>query len=507
MFRIIIVEDEPPIIRSIKEKITNVDPDFKVVGEYHNGESALLEMDIVKPHVLITDLHMPVMNGTALLERVREEYPEVICVILSGYQNFEYTRMAIRKGITDYLLKPPTEETIFELLVVIKKKLMQNQSLIESEILQHLVFPNQHTNDNDAKTEKMAKEYFYHANYVMLYAWTSPELQTDLPVQSLLSKAAEWLKEGERYYLISSLANEFIVLFGVHDLHDKRYEECEALIRSLPDIDSITFVLLPIEGWISKIPGLLVKARKAALVNNYADQASMVIVKADDMVYDPGRIELPVDSLNHLISFMRKQKKTEFEKQFVSMLSACKLEAFPKVTVIRTLQHIVQMLEPNVQPPINSSTARSMEDEIEQAIWGTANSTEIIEHMKRIFGRLFQESETEETDWLTDVEEYLKKYYVSNISLTDLSEKFNLNASYLSYVFKSKKNKSPIDFLIELRVEEAKRLIREHPRLLFKDIAEQVGYPDPYYFSKLFKQMTGLTPTEYKRNQLEHLIE
>ncbi|HEY0828179.1 MAG TPA: response regulator [Bacilli bacterium] len=502
MFRIIIVEDEPPIIRSIKEKIINIDPDFKVVGEYHNGEAALLEMDIVKPHVLITDLRMPVMDGTTLLERVREEYPEMICVILSGYQNFEYTRMAIRKGVTDYLLKPPTEETIFELLVGIKKKLMQNQSLIESEILQHLVFPHQHAHENDVRIDKMAKEYFYHANYVMLYAWIPTELQQDLPVQLLLLKVRGWLKKGERHYLISSLANEFIVVFGVHELHDKRYLECEALIRSLSGIDSVSFVLLPIEGWISRIPELLVKARKAAYVNNYAAQASVVIVKADDMTHEPHRMDLPVNAINHLLSFLRKQKNHEFNKQFVSMIRASNLETYPRVLWIKTMQHLVQTLETHVQPPINSSKARSMEDEIAQAIWGTVNSAVIIEHLKQIFGRFFQEyEETEETDWITDVEEYLKKYYVSSISLTDLSEKFNLNASYLSYVFKSKKNKSPNDYLIELRVEEAKRLIKEHPRLLFKDIAEQVGYPDPYYFSKLFKQWTGLTPTEYKRTQ------
>ncbi|GGD62214.1 response regulator transcription factor [Paenibacillus nasutitermitis] len=503
MFRIIIVEDEPPIIRSIKEKIARTDPDFKVVGEYHNGEAALLELDIIKPHVLITDLRMPIMDGPALLEKVREKYPDMVCIILSGYQNFEYARMAIRKGITDYLLKPPTEQSIAELLTSVKIKLMQNQSLIESEIIQQLIFPKQQGYENEAKTEILAREYFYHSGYVLLYAWIPPELQRDLSGQPLLSASSVWLKEGERQYPISSLANECIVLLGLHELLDMRYRELENIWMRLSGIDSVTFVLAPIDGWITKVPGLLLKARKAASFNNYAHQPSFVLLNPNDTVHEPRKIELPANSLNHLLSFLRKQKKTEFMKQLESFLAASGVEALPRITGIRTLQHILQTLEASLVPPIRSTTARSMEEEIEQAVWGAANADELPEHAKRIFGYLFHENEqSEETDWLTDLEAYLKKNFVSPLSLTDLSEKFKLNPSYLSYVFKSKKNKSPSDYLIELRVEEAKRLIREHPRLLFKDIAEQVGYPDPYYFSKLFKQWTGSTPTEYKRSQM-----
>ncbi|QGQ99757.1 response regulator [Paenibacillus psychroresistens] len=449
MFRVVIVEDEPPIIRSIKEKIISIDPDFKVVGEYHNGTAAMLEMDIVKPHVLITDLQMPVMDGAALLEQVREKYPEIICVILTGYQNYEYTRMAIRRGITDYLLKPPTVDSIAELLTALKDNLMQNQSLVEAEILQHMAFPNHHSLENFTKTEKMAREYFYHANYILLYAWIPPELQTSLPLTQLLDKAGEFPRQGERHYLISASAHECILLFGIHDIQEKRYLEIEADLRGLSDTEAVSFVLLPVEDGLARIPQLLTKARKAAFTHNYVEKMSFEVVKAAEPIHDSRRMDLSVNHLNHLISFQRKQKQHEFEKQLLSIIAICELEAAPRALWVETMQHLVRVLESNAQPSIASDKARSMEDEIKHAIWGTRESALIIDHLKRIFGRLFQENEeAEQADWLTEVEEYLEKYYVTNISLTDLSEKFNLNPSYLSYVFKSKNHKSPLDYLI-----------------------------------------------------------
>lgn len=84
-----------------------------------------------------------------------------------------------------------------------------------------------------------------------------------------------------------------------------------------------------------------------------------------------------------------------------------------------------------------------------------------------------------------------------------LSDHFHLSALYLSREYSRKKKISPLNYQIQLRIEEAKTLIKENPRLLFKHVAAQVGYNDPYYFAKLFKQWTGLTLTEYKSKVLE----
>lgn len=149
-----------------------------------------------------------------------------------------------------------------------------------------------------------------------------------------------------------------------------------------------------------------------------------------------------------MASFLKKRKKAEFGKQFESMLSAARLGESPLAQWIKTLKHLVQQLEPHAQPAVPASVARSMEDELEQAVLGTSGIEDTIKRTRTIFERLFRnDEETEGTDWLSDVEAYLKNHYVSYQSLGDLSDRFGLNASYLSYVFKSKKNKSPTDYV------------------------------------------------------------
>ncbi len=500
MFRVVIVEDEPPIIRSMKEKIARADPDFKVVGEYYNGEAALLELDIFKPHVLITDLEMPVMDGTVLLDKVRTLYPDIICVILSGYQKYEYTRMAVRKGITDYLLKPPTEENIGELLATLKLQLLQNQSLIETEILQQLFFPNRQQADFRLNAAKFAKEYYYHAHYVALYAWIPPELRQECPSEPLIEAIGGWLAAGERQYSVSSLAHERLLLVGAHDVPDSRLAALERKLLSLSGMANVSFAVLHAAGGVDRIPALLPKLYKAAGGVNRPAAVAFVHVRADEPIKEPGRIELPADAVNHLIAFARKRRRAEFGKQTAELLADLASGGYPRIVWIKTARHLLQILETHIDPPLPSDIYRSMEDEIDRLVWGVPDIADISGGLTRLFERLLQDDEAVQgTDWLTDVESYLRNHYTSNPTLTELADKFELNPSYLSYVFKSKRGKSPTDYMIELRIEEAKRLISEFPRLLFKDIAEQVGCSDPYYFSKQFKQGTGQTPTEYKR--------
>lgn len=120
MFRLILVEDEPRILRYLKEKINHLSSDFKVVGMYNNGEDALVELHWTQPHAVITDIRMPVMDGIELIGKVRQKLPDIQCAILSGHDDFSYLREAIKLGITDYLLKPAADEEISDLLFKMK---------------------------------------------------------------------------------------------------------------------------------------------------------------------------------------------------------------------------------------------------------------------------------------------------------------------------------------------------------------------------------------------------
>ena len=113
-----VVEDEPLILQNIIDKIHHVNPEFKVVYAAANGLDAWEHIEIYSPDLLITDIQMPVVNGLDLLARVKESYPAIECVILTGFNEFEYARKAIRSYSLDYLLKPINED---ELLAAVRK--------------------------------------------------------------------------------------------------------------------------------------------------------------------------------------------------------------------------------------------------------------------------------------------------------------------------------------------------------------------------------------------------
>ncbi|MDG0791823.1 AraC family transcriptional regulator [Cohnella ginsengisoli] len=96
------------------------------------------------------------------------------------------------------------------------------------------------------------------------------------------------------------------------------------------------------------------------------------------------------------------------------------------------------------------------------------------------------------------VQQFLKDNFDRDLNLEDISRQFNFNPSYLTKIFIKYMGEPPSKYVITLRIQEAKRLLAGEPDWTVKQIGERVGYPDPYYFSRIFKQVTGLTPSEYR---------
>lgn len=116
MTRVLIVEDEIVIARGLSLMIRQSHPDFQILGIARNGKEGLRQALEGKPHLIFTDINMPTMNGLEMIARIQEMGLSPQFVILSGYAEFEYARSAMQMGVTDYLLKPITPETLEDIL-------------------------------------------------------------------------------------------------------------------------------------------------------------------------------------------------------------------------------------------------------------------------------------------------------------------------------------------------------------------------------------------------------
>ena len=112
LYRIILVDDEEEVRKSIIRKIDWQSVGFTVVGDAENGEDALEKIENLEPDVVLTDIRMPYMDGLTLAEKIRQRYPSMKIVIFSGYDDFDYAKRAIKLNVTEYILKPVNVEEL-----------------------------------------------------------------------------------------------------------------------------------------------------------------------------------------------------------------------------------------------------------------------------------------------------------------------------------------------------------------------------------------------------------
>lgn len=129
MFKVLIVEDEPPIMRAVKNAVENADDDFSVERCCINGKEAADILEKEDFDVVITDIKMPLMAGIELAGWIYKNKPETMVILLSGYQDFEYARKALEYKVFDYILKPVSKDKVKNLTERIKTELNKNSSV------------------------------------------------------------------------------------------------------------------------------------------------------------------------------------------------------------------------------------------------------------------------------------------------------------------------------------------------------------------------------------------
>lgn len=219
LHKLFLVEDEALIRSGLKHLIEEVIGGFQVVGEAENGRAALEALKSVKPDVLITDIRMNEMNGLELIRRIRDQYPDLYILILSGFADFEYAKQAIKYGISDYLLKPVDRTELAQALGEFKRKHGTGQELSDlqgeggtdskgRQLIRKVKELVAQRLDQEISLQYMAEQVHLNHQYLsVLFKSETGQTFTDYVSQCRMNRAKQLLKETNlKIYEVAKLS-------------------------------------------------------------------------------------------------------------------------------------------------------------------------------------------------------------------------------------------------------------------------------------------------------------
>lgn len=484
MIRVLVVEDEPPILRAVKTAIERADNRFSVVHTAINGKKALEILAIEKIDVVFTDIRMPIMDGLVLSEEIHENYPDIFVVITSGFSDFEYARRAIAYNVYDYILKPVSSQKISATLSKLADKIYENRrEKVKNKLL------------SGESTEEISDSQ---CSVFTVCAGAVSLLENDVmsPSNAFWDKTLPThildtiLRDSETYIEFPGKLTSERVLVVEHVCRERGQNIANQLMENLKN-DNIAITII----WGSDIAmdelGKVIQKMRDLLVSRVILTKSQIINISEPFLTEtpPLYTTLQIEELSLLIS---SGKHEDAEKYLLNIFSE-----FEKGDITQnTLTDFLNMLE-NHTRLVNPKLTTNIKNEILSTV---LNFSGYINLASEVVSVLSESSETvaeKQPKLISDIEDYIKTNYRESITNSVLSKEFGFVPSYISRQFRKYKDVSPGEYLTKLRIQKAKELMLSNSELMIKEIADMVGFKDAYYFSKTFKKETGKWPTEY----------
>ncbi len=509
MIKVVVAEDKHPILWNIVKKIENYSPDLQVVGQVTDGITALETILRLKPAIVFTDIKMPGMDGLTLISELKKHAPDTIIIIISGHDEFEYARQAMKLGVHEYLLKPISQDAMNEVLVKAIELVNTSQQSKEMNTLMHVI------KGSGSQSFTIQCEELSYDSYAVMLICAGPIskflidisnplndfwLKTDLA--SLLSfhlpqLESFWVFEGEAI-------NEIIVILSCSIEKEINFQAISNLILEHFQTTAIPFNFA-ISNRVSKIADLKLEYQVTrTMLRKYAKFGLSSVLHVKDMSLNaPGELypNQPFDE-QKLLSLVKNNKRELFQLEIQTLLRQWEALEFTQSTIEFNLTQIILACSKGITD--HSISNSDLKLELDEIISISKDYHTLIRNVSFLFEHFFSNSDNlpQNTNYMRDIIDRVEKYFLDHLSddifMNEIADMVNLNVTYLSREFKKHKGITPIDYLTQLRINKAKELLSDPLNLKFKDIAVIVGYQNQYYFSKVFKLITGMTPTEFK---------
>ena len=535
MFKVLIVDDESIIRKGLKNIIDWKSLCCEICGEAGNGIEGIRLIRELRPHILITDINMPEIDGLSMIKETKQMLPASKIIILTGYRDFEYIQEAIRLGAFDYVLKPSKIEDITaivnkaivelqrgckleEELNSLKRHFESKIPVLRQKLLYDVLF---RINTNKEEISEELDLYGLSIdNFIIMAVETDEDGQEDMKSQyerhlyqfGIINTFEEML--GVSFKVSEVPINSKVIIFIIQpketyegDMFASIYKDSASLQELVRSCFNFT-VTIAISSEGKGAFQLADKAREAieALDYKFYMGKNTIILYEDLKSFyksaDYSALEVYEKILMQKVKSGNKDSVALVLKDILKCVNDCKLD---KENIKKFYWNIINLIY--TIPTTLKLDDESLHNRRITEIFSALDQCESIIELNNILediavnivGRINSFNRKTINSTLQKAMDYINLNYSESITLNEVAEHTYVSIYYLSRMFTKELGKNYVDYLNEVRIEKAKEYLRDSCYKTY-EIAELVGIKDAHYFSKLFKKYTGVTPSEYKNS-------
>ncbi|MBS5081522.1 MAG: response regulator [Clostridiales bacterium] len=496
--KILIAEDEPAILRGICAAISMISDDFIISGTAYDGENALKLIQEHHPHIVITDIKMPLMDGLTLIEEAKKRNSTANFVILTGFAEFEYAKKTITLGVSDYLLKPVDPEELGKLLNGMKQEINSKSTQIQKEYIRSCFFkkPLTEYTFNPLANCSLHLLFSYYGSIVN-NTYSEFNLSGEI-VRNLDTSFLNGIYETYHlpvYSFRGNYYNEFV--YAIVSPADKKtdiFPVVDEIRQNAQQSDTyVNFVLSAVVHSGEEIRHLMQNAYLFTLFHLPFGKNTFLI--QDDTFTAKDAIEISGQIAALAAKFRPGITENELKHILSDMTAWWRESDTTQFQLLADVRHIASAaihVSPNASQLLFDPT---------EVIASSDSYDELLENLlheltKILFPEHMQQKKSS-SQLVDDIRAYLDKNFTQQITYKVFYDIWGYNEKYITTLFKEAFGISPSKYITSLRLEMAKNIMKKNPQILLKDVAEQTGYTDALYFSRVFKNNEGMSPSAF----------
>ncbi|TXK84445.1 response regulator transcription factor [Paenibacillus sp. N3.4] len=541
MWRLVVVDDDFHILQGFKKAIPWENFGVEWVGEAENGLDGYELIAREKPDIVLTDIYMPQLNGLEMIEKLRADGIEAKYIVLSGYSDFEYARKALRLNVFDYLSKPIT---MVDLKQVLGKALDELNEEVENR--QEIAS----LSNKISMYEPFVQKQWLSA---LISGSTDPVIYMQLP-----AAFAEWDQQRHFVMAVELLRTPRIRNASLQDWHLFRFAVGniinELLVQHWSNSQFIeiqsSHIMIVFHGWqeapeppwaeqVAALGNEMVRCMNTYLnlqvrigvgssrlswkeIAESAEEAFQVLateqsLSANVLFYShiktmqlEGNIKLeqleigPVkffrilaDSLRYMQMDQARQTARDFFIQFENRSVDYLYVRNLGMQLWAVLGYALNDLDNSIQ---DMYAMIDIQKDMDNIYRGDQLESWLLDRLDQLYGNRIMNENPRHKEAVEFMIQYIHEHYAEDITLETLSNKIFISRNYLNKIFKKATGETFMNYLIRVRMEKAELLLLQGKWMIY-EVAEQVGYSIPSYFSTVFKKYTGKNPSDLMKDR------